>query len=232
MQEKVEAKVWYSLYGRLLEEKRLRAAFAKVRSAKGAAGVDGQSIASFAEAQDHEIALLLQELKEKSYRPLPVRRVVIPKPGGGERKLGIPAVRDRVVQQALLDILQPVFEPYFHPSSYAYRPGRGCHDAIAKVALFTRKYDLSWVVDLDLSRCFDTLDHDLILQAFRKRVTDGSVLNLLTLFLRSGVMVDGQWQASEVGSPQGGVSLSGKCLPSRVRHGDDAARASYRSVRR
>jgi RNA-directed DNA polymerase len=205
MQEKVEAKVWYSLYGRLLEEERLRAAFAKVRIAKGAAGIDGQSIASFAEAQDQEIALLLQELKEKSYRPLPVRRVVIPKPDGGERKLGIPAVRDRVVQQALLGILQPVFEPHFHPSSYAYRPGRSCHDAIAKVAMFTRKYDLSWVVDLDLSKCFDTLDHDLILQAFRKRVTDGSLLNLLTLFLKSGVMVGGSWQASEVGSPQGGV---------------------------
>lgn len=109
MQEKEDAKIWYSLYGHLLCEKRLRSAFARVRKAKGAAGVDRQSIADFAKEEDHNLALLLQELKEKSYRPLPVRRVAIPKPDGGERMLGIPAVRDRVVQQALLDILQPVF---------------------------------------------------------------------------------------------------------------------------
>ena len=205
MQEKVEQKVWYSLYGRLLSETALQVAFAKVRRAKGAPGVDGQTIASFAENKDQELSLLLRELRDKSYRPQPVRRVVILKPSGGERKLGIPAVRDRIVQQALLDILQPVFEPHFHPSSFAYRPGRSCHDAIAKVAMFTRKYDLNWVVDLDLSKCFDTLDHDLILKCFRKRIADGSILRSLTLFLKSGVMCDGNWQASEVGSPQGGV---------------------------
>jgi group II intron reverse transcriptase/maturase len=130
---------------------------------------------------------------------------MIPKPDGGERALGIPAVRDRVVQQALLNILEPVFEPHFHPSSYAYRPGRSCHDAIAKVAMFAREYDLSWVVDLDLSKCFDTLDHNLIVECFRKRIADGSILNLLTLFLKSGVMIDNQWHASGTGSPQGGV---------------------------
>ena len=119
MQKKVEQKVWYSLYGRLLSEAALQLAFAKVRRAKGAPGVDGQTIADFARARDQEISQLLRELKDKSYRPLPVRRVVIPKPNGGERKLGIPAVRDRIVQQALLGILQPVYEPHFHPSSFA-----------------------------------------------------------------------------------------------------------------
>ena len=205
MQEKVETKIWYSLYGQLLCEKRLRAAFAKVRKAKGAPGIDGQTTADFAKEEAHNLALLLQELKEKSYCPLPVRRKVIPKPDGGERLLGIPAVRDRVVQQALLDVLQPVFEPHFHPSSYAYRPGRSCHHAIAKVTSFVREYELDWAVDLDLSKCFDTLDHDLIIRTFRKRIADGSVLNLIDLFLKSGVMVDGSWQASEIGSPQGGV---------------------------
>lgn len=205
MQEKDERKVWYSLYGRLLDEKLLRAAFVKVKRAKGKPGIDGQTIADFAETKDQEIARLLQELKDKRYRPSPVRRVLIPKPDGGERKIGIPTVRDRVVQQALLYILEPVFEPHFHPSSYAYRPGRSCHDAIAKVAMFTRTYDLSWVVDLDVSKCFDSLDHDLIIRCFRKRIADGSILRLLTLFLKSGVMQDGNWQASETGSPQGGV---------------------------
>lgn len=109
MQEKAEAKTWYSLYGQLLCEKRLQAAFAKVRKAKGAPGIDGQSTADFTKEEAHNLALLLRELKEKSYCPLPVRRKVIPKSDGGERMLGIPAVRDRVVQQALLDILQPVF---------------------------------------------------------------------------------------------------------------------------
>ena len=205
MQERAEAKTWYSLYGQLLCEKRLQAAFAKVRKAKGAPGIDGQSTADFAKEEAHNLALLLRELKEKSYRPLPVRRKVIPKPDGGERLLGIPAVRDRVVQQALLDVLQPVFEPYFHPSSYAYRPGRSCHHAIAKVTSFVREHELDWVVDLDLSKCFDTLDHDFIIKTFRKRIADGSVLNLINLFLKSGVMIDGSWQASEIGSPQGGV---------------------------
>ena len=205
MQEKAEAKIWYSLYGQLLCEERLKAAFAKVRKAKGAPGIDGQSTADFAEEEAHNLALLYQELKEKSYRPLPVRRKVILKPDGGERLLGIPAVRDRVVQQALLGILQPVFESHFHPSSYAYRPGRSCHQAIAKVTSFVRDYGLGCVVDLDLSKCFDTLDHELIIKTFRKRIADGSVLNLLTLFLKSGVMIDTSWQASEVGSPQGGV---------------------------
>lgn len=198
-------RVYYSLYDRLLTATALKAAFRKVKSAKGAAGIDGQSVYDFAAKEDEHVAQLVSELKRKAYTPAPVRRVVIPKEGGGERKLGIPCVRDRVVQQALLDILQPIFDPHFHPSSYAYRPGRGCHQAIAKVAAFAREYELDWVVDLDLSRCFDTLDHNLILKSFRKRVTDGSILNLLALFLKSGVMENGVFQESEVGSPQGGV---------------------------
>lgn len=196
---------YYSLYDRILQEQRLLQAFAKVKSNKGAAGVDGQSVADFAVQLPEEIAQLVRELKDKSYRPKPVRRVEIPKPDGGVRKLGIPTVRDRVVQQALLDILQPIFDPDFHPSSYGYRPRRSCHQAIAKASLFIRRYRRRWVVDMDLSRCFDTLNHDLIIQGFRRKVTDGSILGLLRLFLQSGIMEDGVWQQSRLGSPQGGV---------------------------
>lgn len=199
------AKIYYSLYDRMLNESGLLQAFAKVKSNKGAPGIDGQTIADFAEQLSEEIAQLASELRTKSYRPQPVRRVEIPKDGGGIRLLGIPAVRDRVVQQALLNILQPIFDPEFHPSSYGYRPGRSPQQAIAKAILFIRRYELKWVVDMDLSRCFDTLNHALILKSFRRRIADGSILDLLRMFLQSGVMTGEGWQASEDGSPQGGV---------------------------
>lgn len=199
------SRTYYSLYGRLLHREALRLAFAKVRRSRGAPGVDGQTIDAFESDLVSELDRLVHELRTKTYRPLPVRRVTIPKPGGGERNLGIPAVRDRVVQQALLDILQPIFDPEFHPSSYGYRPGRSCQQAVAKATLFIRQYGLSHVVDMDLSKCFDCLSHELIVASIRRRVRDGSILALLRLFLESGVMVDGAWESTEIGSPQGGV---------------------------
>ena len=199
------AKVWYSLYGRMLSRAALHKAFKRVKSAKGAAGIDGQSINDFSESLCANLDQLLVELQEKSYQPQAVRRVEIPKSDGGVRKLGIPAVRDRIVQQALLDILQPIFDPQFHPSSYGYRPGRSCHQAISKATMFIRQYERKWVVDMDLSKCFDTLDQDLILSSFRRRISDGSILDLLNKFLKSGVMTGAGWQTSEIGSPQGGV---------------------------
>ena len=198
-------RIYYSLYDRMLSVKNLRSAFRRVKAAKGAKGVDGQTIGAFEEELQKNLETLERELREKRYQPQPVRRVEIPKASGGKRNLGIPAVRDRVVQQALLDILQPIFDPHFHPSSYGYRPGRSCHQAITKATMFIREHGLHWVVDMDLSKCFDTLDHNLILRGLRKRVADGSILNLIRLFLESGVMTDGSWQASEIGSPQGGV---------------------------
>ena len=199
------SRIYYSLYDRLLQRRALARAFAKVRRAKGAPGHDGQTIADFEANVDDELTRLVHELRTKTYHPQPVRRVTIPKPGGGERNLGIPAVRDRVVQQALLDILQPIFDPEFHPSSYGYRPGRSCQHAVAKATMFVRQYRLVHVVDMDLSKCFDRLDHDLIVTSIRRRVRDGSILALLRLFLESGVMIEGNWEATEVGSPQGGV---------------------------
>jgi len=198
-------RIYYSLYDRLLDRRALARAFEKVRRGKGAPGVDGQTISDFQSGLLEELTRLVSELRTKTYQPQPVRRVSIPKPDGGERHLGIPSVRDRVVQQALLDILQPIFDPGFHPSSYGYRPKRSCQQAVAKATMFIRRYGLKHVVDMDLSKCFDKLDHDLILSSIRRRVTDGSILRLVELFLVSGVMIDGNWEATEVGSPQGGV---------------------------
>lgn len=199
------AKIYYSLYDRMLHEKGLLQAFRKVKSNKGKPGIDGQTIADFAENCAEEIAQLASELRNKSYRPKPVKRVEISKGGGGKRLLGIPTVRDRVVQQALLNILQPIFDPGFHPSSYGYRPSRSPQQAVAKASAFIRRYQLEWVADMDLSRCFDTLNHDHILKSIRRKIADGSILNLLRMFLESGVMIGERWQANEEGSPQGGV---------------------------
>lgn len=203
--QREKMRVYYSLYGHLLNKARLYRGFKKVWKAKGAAGIDMQSLSDFASNLSDNLDQLLLELKNKQYRPQPVRRVEIPKDDGGVRLLGVPTVRDRVVQQTLNDILTPIFEAQFHPSSFGYRPQRSCHDAINKATMFIRRYGLQHVVDMDLSKCFDKLDHEFILTSIRKRVTDGSVLELLRQFLKSGVMVNGQWHATEVGSPQGGV---------------------------
>lgn len=198
-------RTYYSLYGRLLSLPVLTEAFRHVKRNRGAPGVDGQSLSVFEANLDAELSCLLNELKEKRYQAQPVRRVVLPKPGGGERLLGIPTVRDRIVQQALKQLLEPLFDPDFHPSSYGYRPGRSAHQAISKAQLFIRTYHRHWVVDMDLSKCFDTLNHDLIITQFRARISDGSILSLLRQFLVSGVMIDGVHHNTAVGSPQGGV---------------------------
>lgn len=176
-----------------------------MKSNKGSYGADKESIEDFENNIEENILRLLDELKTKSYKPQAVRKVEIPKENGKTRQLGIPAIRDRVVQQTLLEILSPIFESDFHPSSYGYRPNRSCHQAISKATMFIRKYELTWVVDMDLSKCFDTLKHEIILSTVKKRVTDGSILKLIEMFLKSGIMTATGIEKTETGSPQGGV---------------------------
>jgi len=198
-------KVYYSLYGQLLSLRALYNGFRKVWRAKGAAGIDQQSLSDYHLNLKENLEQLLHELKTKEYRASPVKRVEMTKADGGIRLIGIPTVRDRIVQQALSTILQPIFDPHFHPSSYGYRPKKSAHDAISKATVFIRAYHRHWVVDMDLSKCFDRLKHDRIIQSVRKRVTDGSILGLIDQFLKSGIMVGHTWQPSHEGSPQGGV---------------------------
>lgn len=196
---------YYSLIDKVYSLENLGQAYKSVKASNGAPGVDGQTVQAFGENLEAELKRLHLELKTKAYRPGPVRRVEIPKPDGSKRPLGVPTVRDRVVQQALLNILQPIFEPGFHPSSYGYRPGRSCHQAVAKAERFMNKYGLRYVVDMDLSKCFDRLDHELILKRVNRKVSDGSVLSLIRSFLEAGVMKDGVYRETDIGSPQGGV---------------------------
>jgi len=189
----------------MLSLQALYLAYKQVKKNRGAAGIDGQSIDDFTRNLEKELNTLLLELKEKRYQAQPVKRVEIDKDDGGKRLLGIPTVRDRIVQQCLSNIMTPIFDPHFHPSSYGYRVGRSCHQAISKATLFIRRYNKRHVVDMDLSKCFDMLDHDLIIKSVRKRITDGSILSLIKQFLKSGVMIGSVFADSELGSPQGGV---------------------------
>lgn len=198
-------KKWYSLIDKVYSLNNLRNAYKTVRKNNGAPGIDGETVLDYGENLERNLQQLHHELKTDTYKPQPVLRVEIPKPDGSKRPLGIPTVKDRIVQQALLNILQPIFDPDFHPSSYGYRPGRSCHKAVAKAEMFMNKYGLKYVVDMDLSKCFDRLDHNLILKRINRKVSDGSVLKLIKKFLEAGIMTDGNFQETEIGSPQGGV---------------------------
>lgn len=198
---------WYSLIDKVYNLKNLSDSFAKIskNGGGGTSGVDGVKSKDYKERLSNNLYQLQEELRSGSYKPQPVRRVYIKKPDGGERPLGIPTIRDRIVQQALLNVLEPIFEPTFHPSSYGYRPLRSAHHAIAKAERFTRHYGLEHVVDMDLSKCFDTLNHELIVKAVSERVSDGKVLQLIVQMLKSGIMDKGRYIPTLKGSPQGGV---------------------------
>lgn len=195
---------WYSLIDKIYHKDNLINAFKAVKRNRGAPGNDGETVEIFAESIDENIEFLHQSLKTKTYSPSPVRRVEVDKPDGGVRLLGIPTVKDRVVQQAVVNIIQPLFDDNFHPSSYGYRPKKSQHNAVAKAQFFLEN-GLEHVVDMDMSKCFDTLDHEIMMNEVGKTISDGSVLNLIEQFLKSGIIVDGAFESSEIGSPQGGV---------------------------
>lgn len=196
---------WYSLIDKIYQPENLRRAFKRVKQNHGAPGIDGETVEEYGEKLEENTEFLHEKLKTNTYEPSPVKRVEIEKPDGGTRLLGIPTVRDRVVQQAIVNVLNPIFDETFHPSSYGYRPGRSQHMAVAKAERFLNTYGLRYVVDMDLSKCFDTLNHDIIIGTVAEKISDGKVLRLIEKFLKAGVMKDGSFRDTELGSPQGGV---------------------------
>lgn len=192
----------HSLTGRITTPL-LHAAFKAVKRNRGAAGIDRVSIKMFEANLVENLLALERDLKDGSFRPLPLRRHYIPK-GESFRPLGIPAVRDRVGQEVLRRLLQPIFERLFHDSSYGFRPGRNCHMALARILeLHDQGYRV--VFDADIQKFFDELSHATIKEAVAAQVADGNILNLIEKFLRAGVMENGVFKPTTVGTPQGGV---------------------------
>jgi RNA-directed DNA polymerase len=195
---------WYSLIDKVYAPATLELAWTKVEANKGAAGVDGQSVDRFAAKADIYLSELSTALREGSYRPQAVKRVEIPKGDGRTRPLGIPTVKDRIVQQAVRLVIEPIFESGFCDGSYGFRPERGCHDALREVDRLLKE-GYTHVVDADLQSYFDTIPHDRLMARVEERVSDGRVLDLIRGWLETDIM-DGldRWTPVQ-GSPQGAV---------------------------
>jgi RNA-directed DNA polymerase len=196
---------WFSLIDKVYSTANLWAAWRSVRSNAGAAGVDGQSVELFEENAQKHLRALREELETGTYQPLPVRRHWIEKLGSNQmRPLGIPAVRDRVVQTALRNVLEPIFEHRFAPRSYGFRPGRGCKDALRRVARLLNA-GFTWVLDADLKGYFDSIPHEQLIAAVEEEISDGRVIALLEAYLKAGVMDGLEFWVPERGTPQGAV---------------------------
>jgi RNA-directed DNA polymerase len=195
---------WYSLMDKVFAPDALDAAWERVSANKGAAGVDGQSIKRFEARAELYLTELSTALRNGTYRPQPIRRVEIPKGDGRTRPLGIPTVKERIVQTAVKFALEPIFEVMFRPTSYGFRPGRGCRDALREVAQLIADGH-TFVVDADFESYFDSIPHDRLMQRVEERVSDGRILALLRSWLTQDIMRDLQRWTPTAGTPQGAV---------------------------
>jgi RNA-directed DNA polymerase len=185
------------------ERRNLLAALKRVRQNAGSPGIDGMTVEQLSVHLRAHWPRLREELLSGRYQPQPVRRVAIPKPGGGERELGIPTVLDRFIQQALLQVLQPLFDPTFSDASYGFRPGRSAHDAVLRAQAYVQE-GRSIVVDIDLEKFFDRVNHDILMGRLVKRIADRRVLRLIRRYLNVGVLANGVVIERHEGTPQGG----------------------------
>ena len=191
------------LMEKVCERQNLQAALKRVRQNAGSPGPDGMTVEELPNYLRLHWPRLREELLAGRYHPQPVRRVAIPKPGGGERELGIPIVLDRFIQQALLQVLQPLFDPTFSDASYGFRPGRSAHDAVRRAQAYVQE-GRSFVVDIDLEKFFDRVNHDILMGRLAKRIADRRVLRLTRRYLNAGVLANGVVIERDEGTPQGG----------------------------
>jgi RNA-directed DNA polymerase len=200
----VKGSKWFSLIDKVARTDTLQGAWQKVARNRGAAGVDGQSAEKFAARAETNLQELEQALKQGHYRPQPVKRVDIPKGPGQTRPLGIPAVKDRIVQTALKRVIEPIFESEFHDSSYGFRPGRGCKAALREVDRYVKAGHIH-VVDADLKSYFDSIPHDKLLARIEERISDGRILDLIRAYLSQDIMKGLERWTPTAGTPQGAV---------------------------
>jgi RNA-directed DNA polymerase len=201
----VEGGKWFRLFDKVFAERNLLAAFQQVARQKGAAGVDHITVAQFERALPESLWAVSDQLRQGTYQPQSIRRVHIPKPGTNEtRPLGIPTVRDRMVQAAIVNVIEPIFERDFAEHSYGFRPGRGCKDALRRVEQLL-KAGYVYVVDADLKGYFDSIPHDLLMRRLEEKIADGSVLSLIGSFLTASILEElKEWTPTQ-GAPQGAV---------------------------
>jgi RNA-directed DNA polymerase len=200
----VKGSKWFSLIDKVYRPSTLQAAWQQVKANKGAAGIDRQSIEGFAANELVYLSELAKDLEQGKYRPQAVRRVEIPKAGGKTRPLGIPTVKDRIVQTAVKRVIEPIFEKEFLPTSYGFRPGKGCKDALREVDAYLKE-GYTHVVDADLQGYFDSIPHDLLTKRIEEHISDGRMLGLLASWLQQDIVKDlERWQPT-AGTPQGAV---------------------------
>lgn len=200
----VRGKKWHSLIDKVYRKESLEAAWAHVRERGGCAGIDKESITMFATRADKRVERLSEQLREGRYQARPVKRVWIPKGGGQLRPLGVPTIIDRVVQTSLRNAIEPIFERKFEASSYGFRPGRGCKDALREVAR-RLKAGQTWVVDVDIEKYFDSIERERLIDLIAEEIADGSILTLIRQYLEQDVMEGAKRWRPETGTPQGAV---------------------------
>ena len=191
------------LIERILDKDNVRIALEKVIANKGAAGIDGMKVEELRGYMNANWPGIKQSILERSYRPAPVRRVEIPKPNGGVRKLGIPTAVDRTLQQSIVQILTSIFETEFQENSYGFRPGRSCEQAVLKLLEYLNE-GYEWIVDIDLEKFFDNVPQDKLMSYVGRVIHDPDTESLIRKYLKSGVMENGMYEATELGTPQGG----------------------------
>ena len=187
----------------ILNPENLNKAYKRVYQNKGTSGVDGVTVEEIAEYIKDNKKVIINQIRKRKYKPQPVRRVQIPKENGKKRNLGIPTVMDRIIQQAMVQVLSPIYEEQFNDNSYGFRPGRSCEQAVIKALEYLNDgYD--WIVDIDLEKFFDTVNQDRLITIIRKTIRDGEVVSLIRKYLSAGVMENGVVKPTPKGTPQGG----------------------------